>query len=114
MPQYHHKDFDLYAGVFERGKHDRDRSFETMTFNNSGDDVSGYRAPLLPCHVIQDLLDAGFEYHLPANNVPGFWTHPLIAKVLFSTHQAMSRLGLLPSGTFTNVLPKDSNRQWSP
>ena len=123
MQQFKHQDFELYPfelyprGV-EKGKHDRDRQAGSLASAKGVEYASGYRAPLLPSNVIQELLDAGFEYHLHANNDPGFWTHPLIAKVLFSTHQAMSRLGfvstdLLP-GPMNNSCRLEQHRQWSP
>jgi hypothetical protein len=78
-------------------KHRSGNPVETTASEKRSQYSSAYLAPRLPTNIIQKLLNAGFEYHLPANNDSGFWTHPLIVSVLFSTHQAFSRLGFSTS-----------------
>jgi hypothetical protein len=118
MHQFKHQDFESYPMRVEKTRQECARHVDLMGSADNRDYSSGYRAPLLPKNVIQELLDAGFEYHLPANNDSGFWTHPLIAKVLFSTHQAMSRLGVisqgLSQGLMNNSCRQEQHRQWSP
>lgn len=51
-----------------------------------------YLGPMIDKDTVANLMAGGFDYHLPASNEMGYWTHPDLPRQWLTTRQALGCL----------------------